>query len=100
VHSSPSLRFPWLVHSHPTIELPTIILVYSIAVLIVLRFGLTPLAVAVFNVDMAANLRLSGHLSALSMTNSLLALLSMLVLVVWGFYHPLGGQPLWNADME
>jgi serine/threonine-protein kinase len=86
--------------AHPAIELPTMIVVYSIAVLIVLRFGLIPLAVAIFTVDMAASLPLSGDLSAWFMTNSLLALLSVLVLAVWGFYHSLGGQPLWKADME
>ena len=76
------------------------ILVYSIAVLIVLRFGLIPLAVAIFTVDMAANLPLSGDLSAWFATNSLLALLSVLVLAVWGFYHSLGGQPIWKVEME
>jgi len=86
--------------SHPAIELPTMILVYSIAVLIVLRFGLIPLAVAIFTVDMAANLPLSGDLSAWFVTNSLLAMLSVLVLAVWGFYHSLGGQPLWKMEME
>ena len=89
-----------LLDSHPTIELPTMILVYSIAVLIVLRFGLIPLAVAIFTVDMAANLPLSGDLSAWFATNSLLALLSVLVLAVWGFYHSLGGQPIWKVEME
>lgn len=86
--------------AHVAIETPTLIVVYSIAVLIVLRFGLIPLAVAIFTVDMAGNLPLSGDLSAWFMTNSLLALLSVLVLAVWGFYHSLGGQPLWKADLE
>ncbi|HXJ91007.1 MAG TPA: serine/threonine-protein kinase [Candidatus Binatia bacterium] len=86
--------------SHPAIELPTLILVYSIAVLIVLRFGLIPLAVAIFTVDMAANLPLSGDLSAWLMTNSLLAWFSVLVLAGWGFYHSLGGQPIWKMEME
>src|SRR5262249_48731762 len=60
-----------LLDSHPSIELPTMILVYSIAVLIVLRFGLIPLAVAIFTVDMVANLPLSGDLSAWFASNSL-----------------------------
>jgi Protein kinase domain len=86
--------------SHPRIELPTMILVYSIAVLIVLRFGLIPLAVAIFTVDMGANLPLSADLSAWFLINSVLALLSVVVLAVWGFYHSLGGQPLWKFEME
>jgi serine/threonine-protein kinase len=86
--------------THPAIELPTMILVYSIAVLIVLRFGLIPLAVAIFTVDMAANLPLSPDLSAWFLPNSVLAMLSVVVLAVWGFYHSLGGQPLWKMEME
>lgn len=89
-----------LLDSHPAIELPTLILVYSIAVLIVLRFGLIPLAVAIFTVDMATSLPLSADLSAWFMTNSLFAEFSVLVLAAWGFYHALGGQPLWKAEME
>jgi serine/threonine-protein kinase len=89
-----------LLDSHPTIELPTLIWVYSIAVLIVLRFGLIPLAVAIFTVDMAANLPLSADLSAWFMTGSLLAWFSVLVLAAWGFYHSLGGRPIWKPGME
>jgi serine/threonine-protein kinase len=85
---------------HPGIELPFLILVYSIAVMIVLRFGLIPLAVAIFTVDMALNLPLSGDVSAWYMTNSLLALFSVVAIAAWGFYHSLGGQPLWNAEVE
>jgi len=89
-----------LLDSHPRIELPTLTLVYSIAVLIVLRFGLIPLAVAIFTADMAANLPLSADLSAWFMTNSLCALASVVVLAVWGFYHSLGGQPIWKVEVE
>ena len=89
-----------LVDTHPWIELPTLILVYSIAVLIVLRFGLIPLAVAIFTVDMASSLPLSSDLSAWFTMNSLLAFSSVLLLAVWGFYHSLGGQPIWKIEME
>jgi len=89
-----------LLDSHATIELPTLIVVYSIAVLIVLRFGLIPLAVAIFTVDMALSLPLSADLSAWYMSNSLVALLSVAVIAAWGFYHSLGGQALWKAEME
>ena len=89
-----------LLDSHPAIELPTLIVVYSIAVLIVLRFGLIPLAVAIFTVDLALVLPLSSDLTAWFMANSLAALASIIGLAVWGFYHSLGGQPLWKADME
>ena len=86
--------------AHAAIETPTLIVVYSIAVLIVLRFGLIPLAIAIFTVDMAGGLPLSGDLSSWFMTNSLLALASVVVLAIWGFYHSLGGQPVWKMEME
>jgi tRNA A-37 threonylcarbamoyl transferase component Bud32 len=89
-----------LVDPHPNIELPTLVLVYCIAVLIVMRFGLIPLAVAIFTVDMAANLPLSSDLSAWFMTNSLLALSSVVALAVWGFHYSLGGQSIWNLEVE
>ena len=89
-----------LLDSHPRIELPTLTLVYSIAVLIVLRFGLIPLAVAIFTVDMSLSLPLSGDLSAWYMGNSLVGLFSVVVIAAWGFYHSLGGQPVWKLDME
>jgi hypothetical protein len=75
-------------------------LVYSIAVLIVMRFGLIPLAVAIFTVDMVANLPLSSDLSAWFMSNSLLALSSVVALAVWGFYHSLGGQSVWKVAID
>jgi len=89
-----------LTSSHLAVELPTQILVYAVAVLIVFRFGLIPLAVAIFTINLTANLPFSSDLSAWYMTPSLLALLSVLLLAAWGFYHSLGGQPLWKVEME
>jgi len=82
------------------VELPAQILVYAIAVLIVLRFGLVPLACAIFTIDMMANVPFSADLSAWYMPTSILALLSVVVLAGWGFYHSLGGEPLWKVETE
>jgi hypothetical protein len=89
-----------MLDSHPAIELPTLLLVYSIAVLIVLRFGLIPIAVAIFTVDMVTNLPFSGDLSTWFVTNSVLALFSVGVLAAWGFYHSLAGQPLVRLESD
>jgi serine/threonine-protein kinase len=89
-----------LTSSHVSIELPTEVLVYAIAVLIVFRFGLIPLAVAIFTIDMTANLPWSADLSAWYMTNSLLALLSVVALAAWGFYHSIGGEMVWKFETE
>jgi predicted Ser/Thr protein kinase len=82
------------------IELPAQILVYSIAVLIVIRFGLIPLAVAIFTINMMSGVPFSADLSTWYMSSSIPALLSVLAIAGWGFYHSLGGQPLWKVETE
>jgi hypothetical protein len=89
-----------LTSHYVAIEIPAQIVVYGIAVLIVYRFGLVPLAVAAFTINMLGNVPFSGDFSAWYMPTSLMALLSVVVLAGWGFYHSLGGQPLWRPEME
>lgn len=86
--------------SYMAIELPAQIIVYAIAVVIVIRFGLVPLACAIFTINMTAGIPFSADLSTWYMTTSILAFLSVLVLAGWGFYHSLGGQPLWKAEED
>jgi len=86
--------------SYVSVELPTEILVYSIAVIIVFRFGLVPLACAIFTVDMLANLPFTADTSEWFMTTSMLALLSVAALAGWGFYHSLGGETIWRPEIE
>ena len=86
--------------THPSVELPALVLVYAIAVLIVIRFGLVPLVIAIFTVDMLANVPFSADLSSWYMTTSILALASVVAIAGWGFYHSLGGQPLWKLEAE
>jgi len=86
--------------SYPIVEVPTQILVYAIAVLIVYRFGLVPLACAIFTINMLANVPFTADLSAWYMATSVLALLSVVALAGWGFYQSLGGEPLWRPEME
>lgn len=87
-----------LTSSYMAIELPTQIIVYAIALLIVIRFGLVPLACAIFTIDMTAAIPFSSDVSTWYMPTSIMALLSVLVLTAWGFYHSLGGQPLWKLE--
>lgn len=89
-----------LASSHPYVEFPAWILVFGIAVLIVIRFGLVPLVLAIFTVDMLANVPFSADISSWYMTVSILALLSVIAIAAWGFYHSLGGQPLWKVEMD
>ena len=86
--------------SYPAVEIPAHIVVYAIAVLIVYRFGLVPLACAMFTIDMLGNVPFSADFSVWYMTASTFTLLSVIALAGWGFYHSLGGQALWNSKGE
>jgi len=86
--------------TYMAVEIPAQIIVYSIAVLIVLRFGFVPLACAVFTINLMANVPFSADFSAWYMTTSILELLSVVALAGWGFYHSLGGEPLWRPEIE
>jgi hypothetical protein len=86
--------------SYVSVELPAQILVYSIAVLIVYRFGLIPLACAIFTINMMANVPFTGDFSSWYMPTFILALLSVVALAGWGFYHSLGGEPIWRPEID
>ncbi|MGA2019713.1 MAG: serine/threonine-protein kinase [Candidatus Sulfotelmatobacter sp.] len=89
-----------LTSSHVAVELPMWILIYAIAVLIVYRFGLIPLAGAIFTVNMLSNVPFTADFSAWYMSTFALTLLSVVALAGWGFYHSLGGEPLWTPEIE
>jgi serine/threonine protein kinase len=89
-----------LTSTYTSIELPSQVLVYGIALLIVLRFGLVPLACAIFTIDMLAGVPFSADLSTWYMPTSIAALLSIVAIAGWGFYHSLGGEPLWKEQPD
>jgi Protein kinase domain len=89
-----------LASSHIAVELPMWILIYAVAVLIVYRFGLIPLAFAIFTVDMLSNVPFTTDFSAWYMSTFALTLLSVVALAGWGFYHSVGGEPLWRPEVD
>lgn len=84
---------------YPIVVVATSIVVYSIAALIVYRFGLVPLACAIFTVDLLASAPFTADFSAWYMGTTMFALLSVVALAVWGFYHSLGGEPMWKPEL-
>jgi tRNA A-37 threonylcarbamoyl transferase component Bud32 len=86
--------------SYLTVRIPSTILIYSVAVLIVVRFGLIPLACAVFTVDLLGNVPFSADFSTWYATTSVAILLSVVALAGWGFYNALGDAPLWKLDAD
>jgi hypothetical protein len=85
---------------HPSIELPVFVVIFSILSMVVLRFGLVPLAVGAFTVDMFLNVPFTADFSAWYAGPTAFALLIVVAIAGWGFYHSLGGQPLWKVEME
>jgi hypothetical protein len=49
---------------------------------------------------MLSNVPFTTDFSAWYASTAILALLSILVLAGWGFYHSLGGEPLWRPEIE
>jgi Protein kinase domain/zinc-ribbon domain len=88
-----------LTSHHPLIDSPVWILIYVIAAIAVVRFGLVVLSVAVFTADLLLNLPFTMDFSAWYAPASASALLSIFALAVWGFYTALAGQPLFKEDL-
>ena len=90
---------PALKSDYPVIEVPALVMVYSIAALAVIRFGLVTLAVGIFTADVMLNLPFTLDLSTWYASSSLFVLISIFVLAAWGFYTSLGGQKLLKEDL-
>jgi hypothetical protein len=86
--------------THASVDLPAFFLIYAILALIVVRFGLVPLALGAFTVDMFLNVPFTADFSEWYAPSTALALLTVLALAAWGFYHSLGGEPVWKVEME
>ena len=81
------------------VTVTTSVVVYLILALIVYRFGLVPLTCAIFTVNLLANVPFTADVSAWYFGISVFALLSVLALALWGFYHSLGGEVAWKASV-
>jgi hypothetical protein len=87
-----------LVSEYPWIALPVWLVIYAIAAIAVVRFGLIVLATAVFAANVLDNLPVTLDFSAWYAGTSLAVLLSFVAIAVWGFYTSLAGQKLWKED--
>jgi predicted Ser/Thr protein kinase len=84
---------------YPWIEGPAWSLLYLVAVLVVFRFGFVALAVGLFVTDMLLNVPLTLDFSAWYVGSTLLPLLIVAALAIWGFYNALAGQKLWKTEL-
>jgi hypothetical protein len=85
--------------NYAALDAVTTIVIYVILALIVYRFGLVPLACAIFTVNLLASVPFTADFSAWYLGMSIFALFSVVALAGWGFYHSLGGEALWKAEI-
>jgi serine/threonine protein kinase len=84
---------------HPLIEIPVWLVIYGVAAIAMVRFGLIVLALGVLTVDALLNVPITLDFSNWYATRSLCVLLSFVVIAAWGFYTSLAGQRLWKDDI-
>lgn len=84
---------------HMEIVMPTMLVVYLIAAVVVWRFGLLPLATGIFVTDLAVNIPMPLDPSTWYFADTLFVLLSVVALAVWGFHTSLAGQSLWKSEL-
>ena len=77
---------------------PVFVLVYAVFALLLLRYGIVPLIVAVFTADCLLNAPLTLDFSSWYITTSLVGLLLFLGIALYGFRCTLAGKPLFNLE--
>jgi len=85
--------------NHPWIDAPVWIIVYGIAAIAVVRFGLVALAIAVFTADLLLNLPFTMDFSRWYVPETACMALSIVALAGWGFYTALAGQKLLKEEL-
>lgn len=88
-----------LASHHRLIDTPIWIIIYLIAAVAVVRFGLIVLATATFTANVLLNLPFSLDFSEWYAPTSLCVVLSFVALAVWGFFTALAGQPLVKEEL-
>jgi serine/threonine-protein kinase len=85
--------------SHPGIDIPTYIAIYSIAALALVRFGLVTLAAAFFTVDSIGNTPITTNPSLWYFGSTVFAMAAVIVLAAWSFRAATAGRKLFSADL-
>jgi serine/threonine protein kinase len=84
---------------HPLMEIPVWLVIYGIAAIAMVRFGLIVLALGVLTVDALLNVPITLDFSTWYAARSLCVVLGFVLIAAWGFYTSLGGQRLWKEDL-
>ena len=84
---------------HPLIETPIWIIIYGIAAIAVVRFGLIVLAMGVLSANVLLNIPITLDFSNWYASRSLGVLLGFVVIAAWGLHASLAGQRFWKDDL-
>jgi serine/threonine-protein kinase len=84
---------------HALIDAVIWVVIYSIAAIAVVRFGLIVLAMGTFMANVLLNLHYTFDFSNWYATNSLFVLLTFVAIAAWGFHTSLGGRALWKEEL-
>ncbi len=83
----------------PLVDVPVQFLVYGIAAVVVVRFGLVALAMGIFTANILLNTPMTTNFSVWYASSPLGALLLGLGLAIWSFHTALAGRPLLKQEL-
>lgn len=89
----------WLTSVNPLVDVPVQFLVYGIAAVVVVRFGLIALAMGIFAANTTLSTPMTTNFSVWYATSPLAALLLVLGLAIWSFHTALAGRPLFKQEL-
>ena len=88
-----------LTSEHPWVDFPLVIIIYGVAAVVVVRFGLIALASGIFMADLIGNAPQTTDFSAWYSTATVFPLLVVAAMAIWGFYMALAGRPLLKNEL-
>jgi hypothetical protein len=84
---------------HVLVDTPVWIIIYLIAAIAVVRFGLVVLAVATFSANILLNVPYTMDVGEWYAPASVAVALSVVLLAGWGFYTALAGQKVFKGEL-
>jgi hypothetical protein len=84
---------------YPWVDAPFVAVIYGIAALVVVRFGLVALASGIFVADLIGNLPATANFTAWYASGPIFALVVVAALAAWGFHTSLAGRPIFSREL-
>ncbi len=85
--------------TYPIVDVPVQFVVYAVAAVVVVRFGLIALAVGIFTANILLSAPLTTNFSMWYSGSTLVAMLFVAALAIWSFHTALAGRPLFKQDL-